>query len=248
MNSSIEYYLTIDQGNTSTKCALHSIDKSIITKFELDKLTDIITIYNLNNTNTLSIKTSVTKKEESIALNFLDVKSLLKNNHFLDMPVHYNETIGLDRLVAAYFGFIQSEKSFLIIDTGTFTTIDNVDAKGFNGGYILPGLKALENSYSKGSLLSVPNSSETKLSFSFPNTTEKAINQGALLSFLAPIKEVVAMAKPSNILITGGNGNILYSYLNKDKLLSTKELTLLPDLLHNSLAKIAAIQMKSQKV
>jgi type III pantothenate kinase len=242
MNIPFEFILTIDIGNSFSKCALYSKDKSVITKFDLEKLPAIITNYNLNDSNTLSIKSSVSDRDESIPLSCNDVKDLFKNQTFLDMPVNYNETVGLDRLVAAYFCYAKSKKSFLIIDTGTFTTIDSVDIKGFNGGYILPGLNTLEKSYSDGSLLEVPNSINTELSFIFPNTTEKAIHQGAILSFLAPIKEVITQTDPSNILITGGNAELLYNYLNSQKsslfrLDASIQLDL--NLIHNALVEIA---------
>jgi type III pantothenate kinase len=242
MNKSFDFILTIDIGNTLSKCALFSADKSIITKFNLEKLPKIISSYNLSNLNTLSIKSSVKEKNEQIPLKCIDVNDLFKGKKFLNMPVHYNETVGIDRLVAAYLCFSQSSRSFLIIDTGTFTTIDSVDIKGFNGGYILPGLNTIEKSYENGSLLKVPSSINTKLSFNFPDTTLKAIQQGAILSYLAPIKEVVIQSNPSNVLITGGNGELLYNFLYSQKsslfrLDASIQLDL--NLIHNALLEIA---------
>ncbi len=242
MTPQFDFILTIDQGNTLTKCALFSVDKKLITSFPFDKFKSILKNYNLSTLNTKFIKVSVTDRKEEFPLTTLDVKSYFKNAHFLNMPVNYNETIGLDRLVASYYCYGHENKSYLVIDTGTFTTIDSVDIKGFNGGYILPGLNTIEKSYSQGSHLAIPDTINTKLSFNFPNTTQLAIHQGAIISYLAPIKEIIIQTRPSNLLITGGNGEILYKYLYSEKkslFRPDASIQLEQSLVHNALAEIA---------
>ena len=61
------------------------------------------------------------------------------DSSFLDMPVHYEQTLGDDRLFQAYAlyrEFFGDQIRTLLIDAGTFTTIDLIDQRGFLGGYI----------------------------------------------------------------------------------------------------------------
>ena len=74
---------------------------------------------------------------------------LFKNKHIPVGRISYEsyEVMGVDRFLAATGAWMQSRSAVIIIDAGTACTIDYADQEGvFQGGVIMPGLKALEQS------------------------------------------------------------------------------------------------------
>ena len=238
-----KFTLTVDVGNSNTKCSLFTEDGNILTTFEFEKLDTTLKNYALDNSNTNFIICSVKDEAIDFPYQFIDVSSHFKNGKLLDMPVHYNETVGIDRLVAAFYAYANDNNMKLVIDTGTFTTVDSVDIKGFNGGYILPGLNLLATVYSKGEQLytastDIPENMQEVLGL-FPQTTEKAIHHGTFLSFLAPIKEVLRTHVVKNIILTGGNGEILQNYLKNWEFCQDASIQFVPNLIHMGLFEIS---------
>ena len=237
------FTLTVDIGNSNTKCCLFANSGDLLTSFNLEKLNLAIKNYELNRDNTQVISCSVKDKNEELPFKSLDVKTFFKNGKFQDMPVHYNETVGIDRLVAAYGVYKKDNFSKIVIDTGTFTTVDHVDLKGFNGGYILPGLNLLNNNYAQGAQLEIPSDHDCseieQVVGLFPQTTKKAIASGALLTFLAPINEVLREHNPQNIIISGGNGEFLYKCLKNSSLCQDASIQFEPNLVNNGLFAIS---------
>lgn len=212
-----KFTITLDSGNSCTKCCLFGENQDILTTFSLEKMKSTIKNYGLDSSNTEVILASVSDASIDIPFKYTDVKSIFLENKFLDMPVHYTQTLGIDRLVAAYYIFKENNYPKVVIDAGTFTTVDYVDIKGFNGGFILPGLNLLSDAYGHGERLfeattTPPENLEQVLS-QFPQSTETAIDHGAFLSFLSPIKEVLRTHQFQNIILTGGFGEILRNYL-----------------------------------
>lgn len=221
-------FLTIDIGNTNTTCSL-SIDGHT-TYFPLKELDQKIKTNHLSKINMRTVVSSVQRNSPD-SLNDLDplsIKDYFKLNSFFTMPVNYNETVGIDRLICAFYAYHHKMNS-TIIDTGSFTTIDRVDSKGFNGGYILPGLKSLQDTYKNGELLKAFKPT-IKLNNTIPQTSENAINAGFTESFLAPIKSIVSRHQSDETFITGGNGYLL------EEILNTKST---PNLIHKSMQIIA---------
>jgi type III pantothenate kinase len=244
------FILTIDSGNTNSTCCLFGKDADLITNFDFQSLKKIITEYDLKSENTHTIVSSVSQRKIDIPFHSVQAKSLFANNKFLDMPIHYNETLGIDRIAAAYFCYKLNNFSKLIIDTGSFTTVDHVDIRGFNGGFILPGLNLLSETYRNGDQLYKAQinedcSLEDTLA-QFPQTTQQAINQGALISFLTPIKSVIQSHNFKHIILTGGNAKAIENFINqwefcKDVSVSTDQY-----LIHRGLYK-ALKQMELKK-
>lgn len=231
-----KFTLTIDIGNSNTKCCLFGSHGDLLTTFSYEKLNDIIDSYQIKSENIKVISCSVVDKALDHPYRSETAKSFFVNSKFKDMPVHYNETVGIDRLAAAYSFYHKNNFAGLIIDTGTFTTVDHVDIKGFNGGFILPGLNLISEAYNKGFQLHKPVNYEEisleKLSSTLPQTTAKAIENGALLSFLAPISEILRQNATSNIVITGGNGEFLYNFLKNSHLCQDASIQFEPHLVH----------------
>lgn len=194
--------LTIDIGNSVNKYSLfdkNNLIQSGVWEKEVELPTaDII------------ISSSV--KKSSLESEVISILDFFKEGQFLDMPVHYSKTLGADRLAAGYSVFKAYKRPCLCIDSGSFTTVDLITENGFEGGYILPGIELINNSYKNGELLNEANI--TTYLNDLPHTTEDAINQGATLTVLEPIKAIVKNFKEVNIVFTGGNGEFLSSYFS----------------------------------
>lgn len=111
------------------------------------------------------------------------------------------EGMGLDRKLACL-----GVSDAVIVDAGSAITVDVMENKTHQGGFILPGIKNIKDTYPQISL---------KLDWDFnvkvnldtiPLNTQDAISYAILQSILAPIKQI-ALNKP--IIFTGGDGELL---------------------------------------
>lgn len=206
---SLNNIITVDIGNTKTKFCLRTSLKDIF--FNQEDLNQILKNYSLNSNNTKALIASVKDPYSIKDIESINLKDFYKNKSFLNMPVNYNETIGIDRLACSFVPYSQNKCS-IVIDSGTFTTIDIVNKKGFSGGYILVGLEHLKNAYSTGVNLKEFNPQITN-DLSLANTSKDAINKGLTLSYLSSLEKIICDYKDYEIVITGGNGEILRSLL-----------------------------------
>ncbi len=152
-------------------------------------------------------------------------------NSFLDMKVDYTMTLGEDRLYQAYFLHkLFPQETFTLIDAGTFITVDHITPSGFNGGFIFPGLRVFMKSFGQGQKLTgdlpLPLDLKTKL----PKSTPDAMTEAAK-SYLKGIVEITANREGSNLVFTGGNGELLAKQYESDNFF--------PHLIHYSLFYIA---------
>ncbi|MBP9680320.1 MAG: type III pantothenate kinase [Bacteriovorax sp.] len=199
--------ITIDNGNSNPHVGLFE-DKELI--------------------KVIPLKDYIEQKDDFIIMSDvgppLQIKpsySLKKHRHtnelpsFFEMPVHYSETLGDDRLIWGYalFQKIQNDNDrILAIDAGTFMTMDLITSQGFMGGFIFPGLKTFLTSYAKGSLL--PDLSENKIQpFQLPQTTNQAILSATDHFLESTLASMICKLKPSQIFVTGGSMEIVYNKL-----------------------------------
>ncbi len=161
------------------------------------------------------------------------------------MPFNYADTIGIDRLVAAYFAYKKNQTKVAIIDAGTFITLDIVDVDGFQGGYIFPGITTFLNSYLKGENL---NQFEFKIKdlSELPHTTEDAIVNAGQIYLLNMLEAFIKKASPSKIILTGGSLEIIEQLINKLNL----KIEIQKDyyLLHYSMELIHSLHSKDLEV
>jgi pantothenate kinase type III len=143
----------------------------------------------------------------------IDIKDYLQEGKFLEMPVVYTETIGIDRVLCAY-AIYPTQKKKLIIDCGTFTTIDFVAGGRHSAGAILPGLKLIGESYLKGEDLMAPNLHLDNPSLTVHNT-QSAIDLGAELSFITPIVHYIKEFNYDRVYLTGGASEVACEMLKK---------------------------------
>lgn len=143
------------------------------------------------------------------------VKDYWRGMKFAGMPVNYAKGLGEDRLIEAFYSYKKLKTPTLIIDAGTFVTMDVVTEKGFMGGYIIPGATAYYECYGKGEQLKdVP----LKLTFtnSLPQETAAAITE-SYSAFIALAKKIVQENQLRKILITGGHTSLWESFFEAEK-------------------------------
>ncbi len=139
-----------------------------------------------------------------------DLKTKRSKTHFFDMKVNYSATLGDDRLIASYqvFKKIKKHEKVLLIDAGTFITVDLITDDGFQGGYIFPGFSRFLKIYSESAQL--PSLSKDLLFKShsdIPHTTEEAILMATELYLKASVEEIINKTTPDKVIITGGSAN-----------------------------------------
>lgn len=108
---------------------------------------------------------------------------------------NYYETMGIDRIVA-----LQDVDNAVVVDAGSAITVDLVKKGVFEGGFIYPGIKAMQECYKNIS-------SALDYSFNFELTLDKmaknsrdAISYGYLKAFVDEIE-----SKNLPIILTGGD-------------------------------------------
>ncbi len=112
--------------------------------------------------------------------------------------------MGVDRIIACV-GYNDA----IIVDAGSAITVDIMDNRNHEGGFILPGLKNFEKIYSEiSSKLDFDINMKVNLD-KIPLHTKDAISYSILKSIILPIKEIV---KNRKIIFTGGDGKFLSQY------------------------------------
>lgn len=194
------------------------------------KLIKVVTLEELNSTlktldmsphNTSMVLSEVRSREETIN-KFMEegylltrVKDYWRGSKFAGMPVNYSNTLGEDRLIEAFYAFKTDKRSTLLIDAGTFVTIDVINENGFQGGYILPGENLYFKTFSHGEQLkNVPwkRTSEIEL----PMDTTLAISSG-YSAFIFLAHEILKKYQIDKILLTGGGMDSWKSYFHSTK-------------------------------
>ena len=111
----------------------------------------------------------------------------------------YYPSMGIDRVVA-----VESLHHGIIIDAGSAITVDVVREGIFEGGFIYPGLQAMEQTYANISpALAYAFNFEVNL-HNLPKNSQDAISYGFLKTLYS---EVVSYNLP--IILTGGDAQVL---------------------------------------
>ena len=227
--------ITIDNGNTNPHVGI----------FQNDKLESVIPLKNFSPLDDDFILISDVGATLPFAPSF-DLKSMRKTNAFFDMPVNYANTLGEDRLIASYSLFKQLKPSdrILLIDAGTFITMDLISEKGFLGGYIFPGLNAFLSTYQQGQKLFVPEIKNEAMNQNLPNTTEDAILKATDCYLESILESIIKKTSPNKIMLTGGSLEFVKNKILKFNLLKV-QLETCHHLIHSSLYLIFQHHLRS---
>ncbi|MDA3945570.1 MAG: type III pantothenate kinase [Helicobacteraceae bacterium] len=130
------------------------------------------------------------------------ILSKLANWHDLSNDIeweNYYETMGVDRIVAC-----EAIDDGLIIDAGSAITVDLVILGHFEGGFIYPGLDAMQESYRNiSSRLDYSLNFELDLD-KMPKNSQDAISYGVFRTLYSEV-----MRHNKKIYLTGGNAKAL---------------------------------------
>ena len=146
----------------------------------------------------------VKKKVYFISVNGQVSKKLASLENWIDLSVfvdksRYYESMGIDRIVAT-----MGVKNALVVDAGSAITVDMVKNGVFCGGFIYPGVKAMQKTYANISpALAYSFNFECDLDI-MPKNSQDAISYGYLKTLYL---ELISHNLP--IILTGGDASKL---------------------------------------
>jgi type III pantothenate kinase len=124
------------------------------------------------------------------------------------------ESLGVDRLVAAFAAVEKHGAPCVVCDFGTATTIDVVNSKGeFLGGVIAPGMRTMSEAlFLKTSQL--PKIEIRKPASVIGNSTVKAIESGIYFGYIGLVDGIVErmigeIGETPKVIATGGFANLI---------------------------------------
>lgn len=232
--------ITLDFGNTHATAGVFSLNGktgTLIKKVPLTELRVLLSQLELSAHNSQIVLSDVKPREEELQT-FVEegylltrVRDYWRGKKFHGMTVNYADTLGEDRLISAFYAYKNFKTSTLVIDAGTFVTIDVVTTEGFQGGYILPGPETYFESYQRGENLKsfrLQASSSTDL----PHTSDQAM-AGSYRAFAALTRELIREHQIQKVLITGGGSSLWNEFLTDLKAPPVVETH--PHLIHSAL-------------
>ena len=128
----------------------------------------------------------------------------------LDLSINYSpvNSLGLDRLIAAYGAHAFCSGSVVVVDLGSAVTVDSLTHPQFDGGVIAPGLKAVQVGMQQITP-HLPIPSAQKTSEFPPKSTQNALWWGQFAFWVSGIEgmilEVARAANTQEIILTGGD-------------------------------------------
>ena len=207
--------VTIDFGNTNPHAGLfqkYQSEWKLIKVVPWNELTLYLNQLQMSSDTTTMVLAEVKSRDEDISrlqeqgYLITRVKDYWRGMRFAGMPVHYAHSLGEDRLIQAYFAYKSIKKNTLILDAGTFLTMDVVTEKGFEGGYIIPGLNHYLETFQNGELLK-DISLNSNVSSGLPHASAEAMRD-SYSAFAALALKLIKDYKIEKILLSGGQAGI----------------------------------------
>lgn len=125
--------------------------------------------------------------------------------------------VGADRLVNAVSAVRKYGKPLIIVDIGTATTFDAIDAAGaYQGGAIFPGIKvAMEALFLKASKL--PRVDIERPAHAIGKTTVQSMQSGAVRGYVGALTGIITdiqreLGGQARVVATGGMGRMMAAY------------------------------------
>lgn len=232
--------ITLDFGNTNPHAGLFQKLQgqwNLMRVVPLNEIFSHLDELSMNAHNSSMVLCDVKPREDEIKKfqesGFLvtRVKDYWKGNRFAGMPVKYASTLGEDRLIEAFYCYKKFKNPVLIIDSGTFVTMDVITEDGFLGGYIFPGMHVYFETFARGELLKNI-SPELSYDHLLPNDSSKAMAE-SYLAFVSLAQKVIKENNIQKIILTGGQSDQWEIFFHKEKTLNMVEKV--PHLIHWSL-------------
>lgn len=127
--------------------------------------------------------------------------------------------VGTDRLCAAAGALSLGVEEAVVVDIGTAVTVDTLSSRGFEGGAIFPGPRALIRSLGENTS-ALPQLEWTEGPLFLPGkSTFEAVRAGVGLGLAAAVsglvkRSVKSFDKAVPVLLTGGGAGIIEEYLD----------------------------------
>lgn len=134
------------------------------------------------------------------------VREYWRGTRFAGMPVNYAKTLGEDRLISAFYAFKKLKSNALLIDAGTFATMDVITRNGFEGGYIIPGIKNYNSNFQNGEQLKEIEI-DKNISAQLPQATLEAMRD-SYFAFAALAQKLISEHNLEKVIITGGQSEV----------------------------------------
>jgi type III pantothenate kinase len=212
--------LAIDIGNSTTKFGVFDREK-LTTRFTVPTDESHFLQHKLPETIDAVIVSSVVPELNDSLARFFETRFGLEAifvDHALDfgLKIRYfpAESLGVDRVVAAFAAREKYGKPSIVCDFGTATTIDVVDAGGdFIGGIIAPGIATLADSlFQKTSKL--PKVEISKPEKAIGDSTVAAIQSGIYFGYIGSVEKILGkfieeLGEKPTIIATGGFANLI---------------------------------------
>jgi type III pantothenate kinase len=153
---------------------------------------------------------------EDVCRCYLNVPALMLGRDLhVDMPilVENPQEVGADRIVNAYSGYEKYHHAVIVVDLGTATSFDVVNAQGkYLGGAIAPGAKSINNGLSR-SVSQVPYTEIRQPRLAIGKNTKEAVCSGVFFGYVGLIDSIVMRIKrelgcPARVVATGGLANL----------------------------------------
>jgi type III pantothenate kinase len=214
--------LTIDIGNTTTKFGVFAGDKLIqrrviptIRQKTADEIHESIAgelNYNFDGVIISSVVPELNESFKNLAENHLNSDAIFVTHDFdFSFKINYHppESVGIDRLIAAFAGVQKYGKPCLVCDFGTATNIEVVNSKNeYIGGIITAGMNLLADS------LHARTSKLPKIELRRPekvigDSTVAAIQSGVYFGYLGLVDGIVKrmiaeLGEKPKVIGTGG--------------------------------------------
>jgi type III pantothenate kinase len=218
--------ITIDFGNTNPHAGLfqkHQNEWNLIKVCPWNELPVFLNQLQMTPDNTTMVLAEVKSRDDELTpflhqgFHITHVKEYWRGSKFAGMPVNYSKTLGEDRLIQAFYTFKKLKEPVLLIDAGTFVTMDVVTKAGFEGGYIIPGAKNYFEIFQRGEQLKAIDLNKN-VSGALPHDTTEAMRD-SYFAFAALAQKLVSEHNIQKIVLSGGDSP-LWKHIFEDLKLS----------------------------
>lgn len=121
--------------------------------------------------------------------------------------------LGIDRWLALLACWARISRRAVVVDAGSALTIDVLDGRRHQGGYILPGVRLMAKALGVGTW-GVKVQDQIFSGLMPGSDTAHAVNNGSVLAAVAAVEKVAALWAPADIVLTGGDSGLLRSHLS----------------------------------
>lgn len=207
---SATFRFATDKSRTADETGLKIVQYFDFAGLDIKKVNDVVIA---------SVVPEVTETLKISAEKYLSVRPMVAGEdlrvtirNLYDHP----EQTGIDRLINAASAVKKYKAPVIIVDMGTATTVDAVNARGeFMGGVIFPGIGILAASLSEKTA-KLPRVEPSMPESIIGTSTEACIRSGVCYGYTGAIERIIAdmkreMREDPKVVATGGLGSLVSS-------------------------------------